>query len=611
MCGIVGYIGDRPVVDTLVAGLKKLEYRGYDSSGIAVTNEHGSVSTVKEAGKLVNLIAQLPNLPTTCKSGIGHTRWATHGRPDRGNAHPHTAEGITLVHNGIIENFDDLKNVLLEEGFEFNSETDSEVVAKLLSSYLRSGVEPDVAIKMALDKLDGAYALGVIFHSRPENLYVAKKGSPLAIGKGNGEIFFGSDISSFGEFCQSAYFLKDNEWARLSVEGISLFKSSGEAAPLDLKEISWEPGIVDKGEFPHFMLKEIHEQPDVIRRAIQGYTSDNSLDLKKLGIERLEVSKLEQIHIVACGTAYIAGLVCRSFIERTLQIPVNVEIASEFRYREPFLLGDRKTLVIVISQSGETADTLASLKYAAGHECQTLSICNVPFSSIVRHSQSSILMTAGPEIGVASTKAFIGQILCLYLWSLAAGKEKGFTSIVEIDEALAELKQLPNQVAKVLETKSDIEKIAAKYNGYKSFLFVGRGSSYPIAIEGALKLKEISYIHAEAYAAGELKHGPIALVDKDMPVLAIAPNDRYQEKTVSNILEIRARNGIIIGLGDSENKHLASVCDDLMSGPSSSNEVFQALLSTIPLQLFSYYVACQRGEDVDQPRNLAKSVTVE
>lgn len=610
MCGIVGYVGNRPCIDIIFDGLKRLEYRGYDSAGIAVLHG-GEISISKEAGKIDNLRPSISNLPSGAKVGIGHTRWATHGLPTRENAHPHQAERLALIHNGIIENYKELKQELLNKGIAFRSDTDTEVVAHLLGLELKTVSDPVQALQNVIKRLEGAYSLAFIVNSKPETIYVAKHGSPLVIGLGKDETFFGSDITAFVQFTQKAIFLHDGEIAQVTANDAKLWNTRGEVLQPKTTFVQWSPGSADKQGFRHYMLKEIHEQPRVVSSTTQAFVKDNDLDLAALGINSIDLSAVRAVHVVACGTAYYAGLLSKYFLEPLLGLPVNVELASEFRYRDPHFLPKGQTLVIAISQSGETADTLASIKHAKEKGCQIFSICNVAYSSIHRESHGSILMHAGPEIGVASTKAFTSQVLCTYLWALAAAKHLGRLPHNELESALKDLKSLPLYLDQALNAEESIVELANKLYEFPNFLYVGRGMSYVIALEGALKLKEISYIHAEGYAAGELKHGPIALVDRHMPIVAIAPKDQYYEKTLSNIEEIRAREGLVFGIGDEKDARLKDLCETVVGCPQLGNPVFQAILSTIPVQFLAYHIAIKRGTDVDQPRNLAKSVTVE
>ena len=610
MCGIVGYIGHRPCINIIFDGLKKLEYRGYDSAGIAVLHQ-GEISVSKESGKIDNLKPSIAKLPQDARVGIGHTRWATHGLPTKENAHPHEAEHLTLIHNGIIENYKELKQELLNKGIKFRSETDTEVVAHLVAEELKVTPKPIAALQNVIKRLEGAFSLAFIVDRIPDEIFVAKQGSPLVVGLGQGETFFGSDITAFVNFTQKAVFLQDGDIAQISAEGLKLWDKNGNTLPTKITHVQWSPGSADKQGFKHYMLKEIHEQPRVVSATTQAFVKGNSLDLAALGLEEIDFKKIKTLHIVACGTAYYAGMMAKYFMEPLLGISVNVELASEFRYRDPFLMPDGQTMVMAISQSGETADTLACVKHAKDKGCQIFSICNVNYSSIVRESDSTLMMLAGPEIGVASTKAFTSQVLCAYLWTLGVAQKLGRISQDELSSIITEFKTLPLYLDQALNAEAYIVDLASKLYAYPNFLFIGRGMSSIIALEGALKLKEISYIHAEGYAAGELKHGPIALVDKQIPIVAILPHDHYFEKTLSNVEEICAREGQVYGLGDEKDARLKEICVQVIPCPQMKNPVFQAILSTVGVQFLAYHIAVKRGTDVDQPRNLAKSVTVE
>lgn len=612
MCGIVGYIGNNPAPAIVYEGLKRLEYRGYDSAGIAALHD-GQIFMQKESGKLSALEPHLNKIPENSEIAIGHTRWATHGTPTKANAHPHISGDIAIVHNGIIENYSELKTMLQGHGFVFQSETDTEVIAHLLQYELQQDPQKNLenALIASIKRLEGAYALAIISTSTPERILLAKKGSPLVIGLGEDENYFGSDITVFADKARRAVFLNDDEYASISRDNVLIHGFDGRQKALKASVLDWTPGSADKGGYRHYMLKEIHEQTGVFTRSISRFIdSDGNLNEGELGFEGLDLSKIESIHVIACGTASIAGLVVKYLLEPMTGLPVNVEQASEFRYREP-VLKPGKTLVIAISQSGETADTLACIRHAKEKGCQIFSVCNVPYSSIARESDSTLHMKAGPEIGVASTKAFTSQVLCLYLWAVGLSRKLGRMAQQDYEQMVDELHQLPVLVDLAINNEDKIKELVYNYYEAPNFLYVGRGPSYGIALEGALKLKEISYIHAEAYAAGELKHGPIALVDHHMPVVAIAPKDKYYDKTVSNIEEICAREGRVIAIGAPKDDRLASICEALLPCPQVRNEAFQAILSAIPVQLLAYHIAVRRGTDVDQPRNLAKSVTVE
>ena len=612
MCGIVGYVGNRNAIELVFDGLKRLEYRGYDSAGIACLDQSHQLALIREKGKLASLQPMLADLPPSSGIAIGHTRWATHGKPTRENAHPHASKRLALVHNGIIENHATLREELRAQGYQFRSETDTEVIAHLIDSCLNDVDDPKLALLAAVKRLEGAYAIAFLSDLRSDTIYLAKHGSPLVLGLGEGETYFGSDITTFADVCKRAIFLNDGEFAAIRKEGAEIWDLDGKTLHPKAKVIEWTAGAADKQGYRHYMLKEIHEQTSVMARSIETFlTDEDQLNLEALSVNGLAIDKLRNINIVACGTAYLAGLLGKYFIEPLTGLPVNVELASEFRYRDPLMLDNGQTLMVAISQSGETADTLACLKHAKQAGCQIFSVCNVPYSSIDRESDATLHMGAGPEIGVASTKAFTSQVLCLYLWSVAVGQKLGRIDQKRVADIVQELKNLPVLIELALNAEDKVKDIVNDFYESPNVLYVGRGPSFAIAMEGALKLKEISYIHAEGYAAGELKHGPIALVDHHMPVVAIAPKDDYYDKTVSNIEEICAREGRVIVIGDEKDQSLASICETIIPCPQSKDPAFQAILSAIPAQLLAYYIAVKRGTDVDQPRNLAKSVTVE
>lgn len=610
MCGIVGYVGKKNCIDLLYQGLVRLEYRGYDSAGIAVL-EGSRVHVVKSEGKLEKLRPKLVELPQQAMRGIGHTRWATHGVPNTVNAHPHVEGNVALVHNGIIENYEELRAELGAQGARFLSQTDTEVALQLFVRELRKHGSALAAIQAMLPQLKGAYSLGILVGDEPEAVYVVKQGSPLVIGQGRGENYFASDAMALVSHTSRAHFLKDGEMARLTEEKVEIWSFQGQPIPNHFQELDISSASVEKLGFKHFMLKEIHEQPRVMSSMIKRFVDleAQTLDIAALGLEDLDVPRITNIAMVGCGTAHYSAQVGRYLLEPLSGLPVSVELASEFRYRRPWL--DKGTLVIAVSQSGETADTLACVKHAKEQGCQILSICNVKMSSIARESHASLLMDAGPEIGVASTKAFTAMLLAHHLVGLAFGRQKGRVSDAQLGTVLSGLRALPAMIDHAVDSKAAIEHVASRYYEATNVIFMGRGLSYPIALEGALKLKEISYIHAEGYAGGELKHGPIALIDRHMPVVAIAPRDAHYEKMVSNIEEVKARQGIIIAVGAPDDERLRRLADTFIPCPELENEGLQAILSVVPLQLLAYYVAVKRGTDVDQPRNLAKSVTVE
>lgn len=611
MCGIVGYIGKRSCSEILFHGLQKLEYRGYDSAGISVLF-NGEITTIKAQGKLSQLQPQLPRLPANATRGIGHTRWATHGVPNEVNAHPHVEGRVSIVHNGIIENYAELKQELAAAGAVFKSQTDTEVVLHLLVQELKrhAGGTLDT-IKRVIKRLHGAFSLGILLADEPDALYLVKLGSPLVIGAGQGENFFASDAMALVQHTSRAYFLQDGEIARVTEKGIDLWDFAGTSRPLRLIDLEITSASIEKQGFRHFMLKEIHEQPRVVAGMIRRLTDieTQSFNLKEMGLATIDLHRVTNIAMVACGTAHYSCLLGKYFIEPLAGIPVNVELASEFRYRRPWL--DQSTLLIAVSQSGETADTLACVKHAREHGAQVLSVCNVKMSSIPRESDATLYMEAGPEIGVASTKAFTGMLLAHYILSLALASKRNRLDPATAQTAWSSLRVLPSLMDHVVDSRALVEKLADNYYEATNFIYIGRGNSYPIALEGALKLKEISYIHAEGYAGGELKHGPIALIDRHMPIVAIAPQDASYEKMLSNIEEVKARQGRIIALGAAGDEKLGRLAEDYIPCPSVADPALQAILSVVPLQLLSYYIAVKRGTDVDQPRNLAKSVTVE
>ena len=608
MCGVAGYIGSKEAKQIVFDGLKKLEYRGYDSAGIAVLDE-GKISLEKAKGKLSNLRGLLDNLSPKAHIAIGHTRWATHGPATKENAHPHFANGHAIVHNGIIENFRELKAELIEKGAEFKSETDTEVILHQLVEIRKS--EPDMkkAMVTLANTLKGAFSLGIICEAEPETVFLLKQGSPLVIGLGEGENFFASDALAIIEHTNRIVFLQDGEMGLLTDNSFELFDDAGNTYSREAKELDLDESNTGKGEYKHFMLKEIHEQPAILAKTIQRLVDfeNGSFNNDSLGLSGIDFDRVTNIHIIGCGTAYLAGVIGRYAIESIAGIPCQVELASEFRYRDPYLSDG--TLVVPITQSGETADTLACVKHAVDAGCQSLAVCNVMYSSIPRASTSTLYMEAGPEIGVASTKAFTSQVLCLYIAAYSIAKIRG--KKVDMKNFFEALKILPQQVEKTTNISELIENLAPDYSEDHSCIFIGRHVNSAIALEGALKLKEISYIHAEGYPGGELKHGPIALIDRHMPIVSIAPRDEHYEKMISNIEEVRAREGRILGVGNEGDDKFAALCENFIPVPKSEDTVLQSILNVVALQLFSYHVAVKRGTDVDQPRNLAKSVTVE
>ena len=609
MCGIVGYIGGQEATPVILEGLKKLEYRGYDSAGIA-TLSLGDFGIRRSEGKLVNLENLLREQPLIGSIGIGHTRWATHGRPSEINAHPHKAGPVIVVHNGIIENYLPLKEQLKQSGHVFKSETDTEVIAHLIEEELKN--EPDYvkAVRSALAKLKGAYAVCILNVHAPDMLIAAKLGSPMVVGLGQGEFFVASDIPAILAHTREMVFMEDGEMVVFSTAAAAF--STIDGMPLDKKSrhIDWSPMMAEKGGYRHFMLKEIHEQPRAVRDTIAGrlLEAEGDVYLEDLTFSDRQLAGVKRMIIVACGTSWHAALVGKFYLEGYCRIPVEVDIASEFRYRNPVI--DDTTLVLVISQSGETADTLAALREAKARGAMNMAICNVVDSSIARESGSVIYTHAGPEIGVASTKAFVTQLTALYLFTIRLGRATCAIDASSGQRMIAALKKAPALLEEVLKLNGSTEKIAKKYMNARDFLYLGRGKNFPIALEGALKLKEISYIHAEGYPAGEMKHGPIALIDENVPVVMLVPRNSAYDKTLSNMEEVIARSGRVIAIctaGDEEGRGRA---EDVIEIPSLDEDLDPLLLS-VPLQLLAYHIAVLKGTDVDQPRNLAKSVTVE
>lgn len=608
MCGIVGAVAARPVSEILLEGLRRLEYRGYDSAGMAVWNGD-LIDRRRATGKVQSLADALHEQPLPGSLGIAHTRWATHGKPEERNAHPHmSGPRLAIVHNGIIENFEVLKRELIGKGFEFTSETDTEVVAHLISDQLNSGVPLLDAVRNSVARLEGAFALGVIEQDNPDRLICARQGSPLVVGVGMGENFIASDQLALLQVTDRFIFLDEGDFACLTTDEIQVWDKDAQPVERDIHQYEHGVSAVDKGEFKHYMLKEIYEQPTVVKATMEGRIANGRLLEQAFGAGAGEIfDQVKQVQIVACGTSYHAGLVAKYWIEDLVGIPCLVEVASEFRYRKVVL--SEGTLFLSVSQSGETADTLAALREIKDKVLASLTVCNVPGSSLVRESDLSLMTNAGPEIGVASTKAFTTQLVGLLLTTLALGRRHGMTEEKEV-EIVTALQTLPEKLEEALAMDADIEVMSAAFAEKHHSLFLGRGPLYPVAMEGALKLKEISYIHAESYPAGELKHGPLALVDKDMPVVTVAPKNGMLDKLKANLQEVQARGGeLFVFAGDRDNLqpeegvHVLQVPDVA--------PILEAIVYTIPLQLLSYYVAVLKGTDVDQPRNLAKSVTVE
>ncbi|MBB5045651.1 glucosamine--fructose-6-phosphate aminotransferase (isomerizing) [Rhodopseudomonas rhenobacensis] len=608
MCGIVGILGNGPVADQLVDSLKRLEYRGYDSAGVA-TLEGTHLARRRAEGKLRNLEKLLKTSPLQGHIGIGHTRWATHGKPTESNAHPHATARVAVVHNGIIENFRELRQQLEKQGAVFSSETDTEVVAHLVDSYLAIGASPEDAVRQALPQLRGAFALAFIFTGHDDLLIGARKGSPLAIGYGDGEMYLGSDAIALAPFTDTISYLEDGDWVVLTRNSAVVRDELGVVTVRDTLKSGASSLVVDKANYRHFMAKEIHEQPEVVGHTLARYVDMATEQVAMPVTLPFDFKDIQRVSITACGTASYAGFIAKYWFERFARVPVEVDVASEFRYREaPLRKGD---LAIFISQSGETADTLAALRYAKSQGLHTLSVVNVPTSTIARESEVVLPTLAGPEIGVASTKAFTCQLMVLAALAVAAGKARGELSAEDEGRLVHGLVEVPRLMAAALGTEPQIEKLARDIAKRQDVLYLGRGTSYPLALEGALKLKEISYIHAEGYAAGELKHGPIALIDENMPVVVIAPFDRVFEKTVSNMQEVAARGGNIILMTDAKGAAEATIESTVTIILPDMAAAFTPMIYAIPVQLLAYHTAVVMGTDVDQPRNLAKSVTVE
>lgn len=606
MCGIVGILGRRPVAGDLVDALRRLEYRGYDSAGVAIV-ENGHLDRCRAEGKLRNLEARLHNQPLQGRTGLGHTRWATHGKPVERNAHPHMNDRVAVVHNGIIENFQELRDDLTAKGHTFQTETDTETVLHLVTDYLDQGHSPTAAVRAALQRLRGAFALGIIFADQDNLMIGARQGPPLAIGHGDGEMYLGSDAIALAPFTDTITYLEDGDWAVLSREKAEIFDLDGHQLERPAIKSVASSLLVDKGNFRHFMAKEIHEQPEVISHTLASYIdfSEGSVAVPDLGIDPASIS---QVSISACGTAYYAGVVGKYWLERYARIPVEIDVASEFRYREPPL--PKSGLALFVSQSGETADTLATLRYCKSQGQRVASIVNVRTSTIARESHSVLPTLAGPEIGVASTKAFTCQLSVLAALTIGLGRARGTMSATQEVELTKALSEVPRHISTLLRNEGLYERLAHELSKAKDVLYLGRGVSYPIALEGALKLKEISYIHAEGYAAGELKHGPIALIDENVPVIVVAPADDLFEKTASNMQEVAARGGKIILVSDATPERAGCALEAHIAMPTVHAFV-QPLLYAVPVQLLAYHTAVFMGTDVDQPRNLAKSVTVE
>ncbi len=609
MCGIVGYVGVQEATTIVLDGLRRLEYRGYDSAGVA-TQQNGCIEIRRAEGKLLNLEKVLSERPVQGNCGIGHTRWATHGRPSETNAHPHYAGGIVVVHNGIIENFLELKEILRGKGHNFNSETDTEIIAHLVEDYYKTDKDFVGAVRKALAKVRGAYAVAILCEQEPATMVAAKQGSPLVVGQGNGEHFVASDIPAMLSHTREITFLEDGEMVVFGGGGMEVTDLAGNLIEKSPKTITWDPIMAEKGGYKHFMLKEIYEQPRAIADTLAGRLTEDEGDayLEGLNLSDQQLQAVDNIFIVACGTSWHAALVGKFLLEKHCRIPVDVDIASEFRYRDPIVQSN--TLTLLLSQSGETADTLAALREAKAKGGQVVSICNVVESSIPRESDGVICTHAGPEIGVASTKAFTTQLVALTLLTMRIGRSRNSLSAENCRDLAQELLKLPRKVEATLELNDQIEAIAREFMAAQDFLYLGRGNQYPAALEGALKLKEISYIHAEGYPAGELKHGPIALIDEQMPVVVLVPENATSEKVLSNMKEVQARAGKVIAVTDANGESFCDNVDSLLVVPKITDDLMP-ILTSIPLQLLAYHIAVLKGTDVDQPRNLAKSVTVE
>ncbi|HEY1236658.1 MAG TPA: glutamine--fructose-6-phosphate transaminase (isomerizing) [Candidatus Binatia bacterium] len=609
MCGIVGYIGTREAAPLILESLRKLEYRGYDSAGIAVLNE-GHIAIRRCEGKLSNLETMLRRQPIAGPVGIGHTRWATHGRPSETNAHPHSAGDVVVVHNGIIENYLELKDALANRGTHFTSETDTEIVAHLVAEKIERGMDFLDAVRRTLKEIHGSYALLFLNRRDPKRLIVAKNSTPIVIGWGEGETFIASDIPALLDYTRRVTFLEDGEIGEVTLGSYRLFDGKGKTVQRPVKEITWDAVAAQKGGYAHFMLKEIHDQAGALADTFRGRISlkEGQVSLEDIKLTATAVKQVRRFHLVACGTAWHACLVGKFLLEEIAGIPAEVDYGSEFRYRLPLM--DPKSVLLMVSQSGETADTLAATEIARAKRAKILSVCNVIDSSIARKSDGVLYTHAGPEISVASTKAFTTQLTALYLLAIALGRLNGRLKSNDARRLLRDLMSLPSWIEKTLELENDVKDLARDLMHSRDFLYLGRGINYPIALEGALKLKEISYIHAEGYPAGEMKHGPIALIDEKMPVIVLAPRDRYFQKTVSNLKEVESRGGKVVVLTDDPKTGTEITAHRTLTLPKASHYL-TPIVMTVPLQLLAYYIAVHRGTDVDQPRNLAKSVTVE
>ena len=607
MCGIVGYIGEKEASSILLEGLKKLEYRGYDSAGIALYDQD-EIDVVKRVGKLNKLAELVKEEKPTGKIGIGHTRWATHGKPSTPNSHPHSSNSgeFVVVHNGIIENYTELKNELKEKGYNFSSETDTEVIPNLIEDYYEGDLA--AAVRKTITRLEGSFALVIMSAKEPDKLITVRHNSPLIIGICDDEYFIGSDIPAILRHTHEVYILDDCEMAVVTKDEVNLSTTTGEKIEKEVFEVDWDPGMAEKAGYDHFMLKEIHEQPDTVKRCIAGRLNEADVHLDNVGLTAEELAEYNKIYVVACGTAYHAGLVGKYAIEKLARVPVEVDVASEFRYRDPLV--DENTLVVVVSQSGETADTLAAVREAKDKGARVIGICNVVGSTIPREVDDVIYIHAGPEIAVASTKAYLGMLTVFYMLAIYFARHKNILRDEKSKRLIQDLKAMPEQIEEVIaHCEGKIEDLAAEYADDENAFFIGRSVDNAVVQEGALKLKEISYIHAESYPAGELKHGTLALVEEGVPVIALATQTSVLEKTLSNVKEVKARGGVVTGIVFADQEELEDL-DYRFEIPRTS-EVLTSILSTVPLQLLAYYTAVERGCNVDQPRNLAKSVTVE
>jgi len=624
MCGIVGYVGKKSVVPIIIEGLRRLEYRGYDSAGIAVAGNGNGLQLRRAEGKLRNLEEVIRLKPLDGTYGIGHTRWATHGRPTEENAHPHRdcTGKIVVVHNGIVENYLSLKKKLVEEGHKFTTETDTEVIAHLIEKYSSSTGNGhrrslEDAVRQAVKQLTGVFALAVISSDEPNKIVAARNGPPAVIGLGNDEYFVASDVPAILHHTRDIFFLADGDMAIVTADGVQLTDFDGKPVVRQVQHVMWDPILAEKGGFKHFMLKEIYEQPRAVRDTTLGRVSQETghIFLDQMEISEAEFRSAKKINIIACGTSWHAAQAGKFMIESLARVPVEVDYASEWRYRNPIV--DPETITLVVSQSGETADTIAAQREAKSRGSKTLAICNVVGSMITREAQGTIYTHAGPEIGVASTKAFTGQLTALYIFAMYMAQVRGVMSAERAQAAMLELTRIPSKLETILTHDEACDELAKRYQKVHDFLFLGRGIHYPIALEGALKLKEISYIHAEGYPAGEMKHGPNALIDENLPVVVIATRDvtspasvlRY-EKTISNLKEVKARSGVVLALATEGDEEIREAADHILYVPAAPEEL-SPILEIVPLQLLAYHIAVRRGCDVDQPRNLAKSVTVE